>query len=104
MADGTSGTWYVSFEIPRNGRRSGKADPEQPQRFEMTLTLWNSREHDLQKDWSVSAGTFNPCLPKTNDSLAPDISMASRTRAFSSEVDTGSRVKKTRQIKNLERL
>jgi hypothetical protein len=61
MADKSKGTWYVSFELPREKRAQTKRATE---------TFPNEREakqfarEKLVDTLNVSAGTLNPHLPK----------------------------------------
>jgi hypothetical protein len=61
MANKTQGTWYVSFELPRRGKRK---------HARVTETFLNEREAKefaktkLVDTATVCAGTLNPHLPK----------------------------------------
>jgi hypothetical protein len=60
MAKKSQGSWYVSFELPREKRRRARAT----ETFRSELEAKKFARAKLAKTLNVTAGTLNPHLPK----------------------------------------
>jgi len=61
MANKSQGTWYVSFELPRDKRRRRARATET---FRSELEAKEFARAKLAETPNVTAGTLNPHLPK----------------------------------------
>ena len=59
MANKSQGTWYVSFELPREKRRRRATET-----FRSELEAKKFARAKLAETLNVTAGTLNPHLPK----------------------------------------
>jgi hypothetical protein len=60
MAKKSQGSWYVSFELPREKRRRARAT----ETFRSELEAKEFARAKLAETLNVTAGTLNPHLPK----------------------------------------
>ena len=60
MANKSKGTWYVSFELPREKRKHARST----ETFRSELEAKNFARAKLAETQNVTAGTLNPHLPK----------------------------------------
>jgi hypothetical protein len=60
MAKKSQGSWYVSFELPREKRRRARAT----ETFRSELEAKEFARVKLAETLNVTAGTLNPYLPK----------------------------------------
>jgi hypothetical protein len=60
MAKKSQGSWYVSFELPREKRRRARAT----ETFRSELEAKEFARAKLAETLNVTAGTLNPYLPK----------------------------------------